>query len=410
MGDSFGLRSHAVGHRVPKEPACAKPSNATYEAPNGKPKGSDKRFSSRDKKKSETQKAPQLNSQSAVKGPLYAALDLGTNNCRLLVARPHGRSFKVVDGFSCIVRLGEALNCTGALSQRAMDKAIAALKMCKAKLDKYQPCREALIATEACRQASNADVFLRRVRDQVGIELDIIDRETEAKLAVIGCAKLIDRLSDGVILFDIGGGSSELAWLDFSGGIPRNAMRMAGAMRHWHSFPFGVMTIAEKFQQKQVSPALFEEMVAYAAQELNRFKGRAKLQAEVARKTYHFLGTSGTVTTLGGIHRGLKIYQRCKVDGLWLSAGDIDVAIQLLLNMSYDQRVAHPCVGRGRADLVIPGCAIFEAMRRIWPCPRLRVADRGLREGLLVRMMSEDGHLRHQPPRLKKRSLGKISK
>ena len=320
----------------------------------------------------------------------YAALDLGTNNCRLLVAVPQapGR-FRVVDAFSRIVRLGEGLGASGSLSEDAMDRTIEALKICRDKLRQRTKTRHRLIATEACRQAGNGQVFLDRVRAETGLELEIVDRETEARLAVSGCGSLVDNNADGVVLFDIGGGSSELALLDIT---KRHSRRLSDHITSWASLPLGVVTLSEKFGGgKHVTPEIFENMVVEVATMLDQFEGRHALAHTHKSGRFHLLGTSGTVTTLAGVHLNLRRYDRRRVDGAWLSNHEVDTMIARILNMSFEDRVNNPCIGADRADLVLAGCAILEAIRRLWPSPRLRVADRGLREGLLSEMMAEDG-------------------
>ena len=333
------------------------------------------------------------------RGPLYAALDLGTNNCRLLIARPHEQSFRVLDGFTRIVRLGEGLSATGRLSDAAMDRTIEALRLCRNKLREHEPTRMRLIATEACRAASNGAEFIARVERELGLVLEIVARQTEASLAVTGCADLIEESSAGALMFDIGGGSSELAWLDFRGGRPKRQGRMSSSIRSWQSLPVGVVSIAEKFDGVNVTPESFEEMVAFVASHLRQFRGREKLRQMIAEHPVHLIGTSGTVTTLAGLHLGLERYERQKVDGLWMSKDEIDATMSALLGMSFERRVAHPCIGKDRADLVLPGCAIFEAIRREWPTERVRVADRGLREGILISLIDADHGARPAPPR-----------
>jgi exopolyphosphatase/guanosine-5'-triphosphate,3'-diphosphate pyrophosphatase len=324
------------------------------------------------------------------RGPLYAALDLGTNNCRLLIARPYENGFRVLDGFTKIVRLGEGLSTTGRLSDAAMDRTVDALRQCRNKLREHEPARMRLIATEACRSASNGLEFLARVERELGLVLEVVDRQTEASLAVTGCADLIEEGTSGALMFDIGGGSSELAWLDFRGGRPKRQGRMASSIRSWQSLPVGVVSIAEKFGGFDVTRETFEAMVSYVALHLRQFRGREKLKQMIASHPVHLIGTSGTVTTLAGLHLGLERYERQKVDGLWMTTRHIDDTMAALLGMPYDRRVAHSCIGRDRADLVLPGCAIFEAIRREWPTDRVRVADRGLREGILISLIDAD--------------------
>jgi exopolyphosphatase/guanosine-5'-triphosphate,3'-diphosphate pyrophosphatase len=323
-------------------------------------------------------------------GPVYAALDLGTNNCRLLIARPYDSSFRVLDGFTRIVRLGEGLSTTGRLSDAAMERTIDALRHCRNKIRQYEPQRMRLIATEACRSAENGQEFLDRVERELGLKLEIVDRRTEAELAVTGCADLIEAESEGALMFDIGGGSSELAWLDFRGGRPKRQGRMAASIRSWQSLPVGVVSIAERFGGVDVTNEVFEEMVAFVAAQLRAFRGREKLRQMIANHPVHLIGTSGTVTTLAGLHLGLERYERQKVDGLWMTSREVSDTMTALLGMPFERRVAHPCIGKDRADLVLPGCAIFEAIRREWPTERVRVADRGLREGMLISLMDAD--------------------
>lgn len=323
-------------------------------------------------------------------GPLYAALDLGTNNCRLLVAEPWHHGFRVVDAFSRIVRLGEGLSRSGRLSEAAQDRAIEALRVCRSKLDARGIVRSRLVATEACRAAENGVEFLERVRREAGLGLEILTRETEARLAVTGCANLVDWTSDGVLLFDIGGGSSELVWMEFGEG------RRAGGdptrhIRAWTSLPVGVVTLSERHGGVAVGPQVFEDMVADVDALLGALADWKPLAARLASGHYHMLGTSGTVTTLAGVHLGLKRYDRRRVDGTWLSDDEVGAMIDRLLAMEFEDRVANPCIGGDRADLVLAGCAILEAIRRRWRCDRLRVADRGLREGMLTELMIGDG-------------------
>jgi len=244
--------------------------------------------------------------------------------------------------------------------------------------------RNRLIATEACRAAGNGLDFLARVRNEVGIELEIVDRETEARLAATGCTPLVDPQARGVILFDIGGGSSELVRLGPC--EPTQYGPPHPAIEGWASMPIGVVTLAERHGGVTVTRDSFERMVTEVAEHVGRF---AALHG--GTEGVHMLGTSGTVTTIAGVYLELPRYERRRVDGCWMSDAQVTGVIERLLAMTYEHRVANPCIGSERADLVLAGCAILEAIRRAFPCPRLRVADRGLREGMLVQMMREDG-------------------
>jgi exopolyphosphatase / guanosine-5'-triphosphate,3'-diphosphate pyrophosphatase len=317
-------------------------------------------------------------------GPTYAALDLGTNNCRLLVARATRDGFRVIDAFSRIIRLGEGITSSGVLSEPAILRAVDALRVCGAKMRNRGVTRSRLIATEACRSAGNGFDFLERIRSEVGIELEIVDRETEARLAATGCTPLVDPAAEGVILFDIGGGSSELVRL--SRCSPTEHGPPHPEIEAWISIPIGVVTLAERHGGVTVNRESFEAMIAEVAVHVDRFASE-----HGGTEGLHMLGTSGTVTTIAGVYLDLPRYERRRVDGCWLNNTQVTDVVERLLAMSYEDRVANPCIGAERADLVLAGCAILEAIRRAFPCDRLRVADRGLREGMLVQMMRQDG-------------------
>lgn len=315
---------------------------------------------------------------------VYAALDLGTNNCRLLIACPTHDGFRVVDSFSRIIRLGEGVSATGCISEAAIDRAIAALSICRDKINLRKARRLRLIATEACRAASNAEGFRSRVAAETGIELEVIDRETEASLAVLGCSPLVDPRGRGAILFDIGGGSTELVRIE------RDPTSPEPRIKAWMSIPLGVVTLAEQFGGRDVTPEIYAAMEQEVANHVAPFA-----EAHGGDLTdMHLLGTSGTVTTLAGIHLNLARYDRRRIDSIWMNDSDITATINKLLGMSYEARAGNSCISVERADLVLAGCAILDAIRRAFPLPRLRVADRGLREGMLVEMMREDGALR----------------
>jgi exopolyphosphatase/guanosine-5'-triphosphate,3'-diphosphate pyrophosphatase len=319
----------------------------------------------------------------AAAASVYAALDLGTNNCRLLIACPTGDGFRVVDSFSRIIRLGEGISATGCISDAAIERAVAALSICRDKIRSKKAKRLRLIATEACRAASNADGFRDRVEAETGIRLEVIDRETEAALAVIGCSPLLDPTGRGAILFDIGGGSTELVRIERD----PDQQDAAPRIKAWMSIPLGVVTLAEHFGGKDVTLQSYADMVEAVAQHVAPFA--AEHGSDLSNM--HLLGTSGTVTTLAGVHLNLARYDRRRIDGVWLSDADIDTVIARLLGMSYQERAGNNCISVERADLVLAGCAILDAIRSAFPLPRLRVADRGLREGMLVEMMREDG-------------------
>jgi len=313
----------------------------------------------------------------------YGAIDLGTNNCRLLIARPNSSGFTVIDAFSRIVRLGEGLSRTGELSQEAMDRAVGALSVCADKLRRRNVSLSRSVATEACRRATNGDAFAERVRSETGILLDIIPPAEEARLAVLGCHKLLEPGDGPALIFDIGGGSTELVLIDQEQGTPR--------MRAWWSAPWGVVSLTESEGKEAVEGPdrvlAYERMRERARRAFARF---ADMLPE-SREGIRLLGTSGTVTTLASVHLALPSYDRRAVDGLHVPIQAMQKISAMIAKMDYDERSALPCIGNERADLVVAGCAILEAIIEIWPAKNLGIADRGIREGILRALMARDG-------------------
>ena len=315
----------------------------------------------------------------------YGAVDLGTNNCRLLIARPVDGGFTVVDAFSRVVRLGEGLSQSGKLSDEAMDRSVGALAICGEKLRRRNVSLSRAVATEACRRAVNGRDFVERVRRETGIALDIIAPQEEARLAVLGCHKVLQPGDGPALIFDIGGGSTELVLIDHVDGVPK--------IRSWWSAPWGVVSLTESEGRAAIDGddrlAAYGRMRERARDSFSRF-------AETLPRTsadIRLLGTSGTVTTLASVHLALPSYDRRAVDGLHVPTEAMQKISSMIANMDYDERARLPCIGRDRADLVVAGCAILEAILEIWPAPSLGVADRGIREGILRSLMARDGYV-----------------
>jgi exopolyphosphatase / guanosine-5'-triphosphate,3'-diphosphate pyrophosphatase len=327
--------------------------------------------------------SPRMMRGQPVRGT-YGALDLGTNNCRLLIARPAGDGFVVVDAFSRIVRLGEGLAATGQLSEVAMDRAIAALSVCADKLRRRNVTLVRSVATEACRRASNGAGFVERVRRETGIQLEIISAEQEARLAVTGCQALLEPGTGPALVFDIGGGSTELVLLDAEdGGEPR--------IGDWFSAPWGVVSLSESEPHAGDDEASLRQAYARMRERVaDAFAPFDRVLARRGARGGRLLGTSGTVTTLASLHLDLPNYDRRAVDGLIVPAAAMRGVSQRLAGMDVTARAQLPCIGQERADLVVAGCAILESILDLWPSERLSVADRGIREGILRRLMAHE--------------------
>ena len=348
------------------------------------------------------------------KKSLYAALDLGTNSCRMLIARPTGPRFEIVDAFSKSVRLGLDLERTGELSQAGIARALQALHVCSKKLKRFEVRRSRLVATEACRRSKNGRKFLSKVKRDTGLTLELIKPEEEARLAVISCAPLLDSKVSQVLIVDIGGGSTELVWIDLvcvpqenrvaamlelqlghhKSADTKTFSKSTGQVRivDWISVPLGVATLLERYSDVEDDSARFALMSCDFEQQIENFLPYFSEDIMGMKEDLQIIGTSGTVTTLGAVHLGLRRYDRLKGDGLDLKAADIDAVIEKFLQLGPEGRKREPGIGRDRAELIMSGSAIMQTLLRIWPTKSMRVADRGLREGILYSLMSADNH------------------
>lgn len=332
----------------------------------------------------------------------YAAVDLGTNNCRLLVAEPHGARFRVVDSYSQIVRLGEGLNSSGELSEAAIGRTIDALQTIRQKMKSYNLKRQRCVATQACRQAKNGVEFIDRIQKETGLTFKIIPPKEEAQLSVMGAADLVDKEKRFALVVDIGGGSTELSWVDAR---QVREMGVKGVLHRvpmiaWASFPLGVVTLSEQFPEDG-SAGWYEGMVEHCKNVLCEYAPGQNLCSAFTRQEGHLIGTSGTVTSLCAVHMDLDKYKRSVVDGAWMTRTDAMAARGRLSVLNRAQRSEIPCIGDGRSDLVLAGCAILEAVWDLWPAEQMRVADRGLREGLLLSL------IHGKPPRKRRRKPAK---
>ena len=340
------------------------------------------------------------------RGPLYAALDLGTNSCRMLIAEPRGNQFKVVDSFSKSVQLGAGLEASGRLSRSSIGRTLQALRVCQQKLKRHQVQNMRLVATEACRRAVNGDAFMARVRRETGLHLDVITPLEEAQLAVVSCAPLVSADTDQLLVVDIGGGSTELVWIDLTdvphAGRKQAIMRLHGGFEggggdgprakvvDWISVPLGVATLRDQFHDVEDDAARFALMSWFFEENLSEF---SPYKREQKREGFQIVGTSGTVTTVAASHLNLRRYDRNRVDGLRMTSDEIDIVIRSYLALGPEGRRRDPRIGLDRHALIMSGVAILQALLRCWPTDRLSVADRGLREGMLYAQMSAHGVL-----------------
>jgi len=330
----------------------------------------------------------------------YAALDLGTNNCRLLIARPKDEGFKVIDSYSKVVRLGAGLQSTGRLSDQSMDMAVEAIGVCAKKMKTKNVKRWRCVATQACRAADNCDEFLTRVKKETGVGLEIISPRVEARLSVMGCVNLIDLSKDVALVVDIGGGSTELSWVDVrtlreNGGLLRAYRPPISA---WASLPVGVVTLSERVPEHDDKEKWYSDLKQIVRDTIVEKQADSRFTNLFKSGKGHIIGTSGTITSLAGIYQKLPYYQRDKVDGSFMDAQDAVAICRKMGSMSYEDRAKEACIGEDRAKLLVAGCAITDVLCEMWPSEQIRVADRGLREGILMGLMQRSQKLSEVGP------------
>ena len=310
---------------------------------------------------------------------LIAALDLGSNNCRLLIARPGKNGFKVVDGFSKIVRLGEGVSFSRELSSSSMERTMKALSVCAELIVKNDVKYGRYVATEACRASINGEKFLSRVEEEIGITLEIIPSLEEAELTLIGCRAFFDNTSPYALMFDVGGGSTEISWVRLGSNVNPKIIDSI-------SLPYGVVNLTETYGTPEISSNQYEILVRSIKKSIEPFDKKHSIKAMVKAGKVSMLGTAGTVTTIAAVQMGLKLYDRKLIDGSWLEFSSIRNVCGNLVNSNFEKRASYPCIGKNRAELVVAGCGILEAICETWPIGRLRVVDRGVREGILTKL------------------------
>ena len=341
-------------------------------------------------------KKPETNSSSLTESH-YAAIDLGTNSCRLVIASPTPTSFRVVETFSKVVRLGEGIIQDNELSQKAMKRTIQALKVCRGVIDEYAPIVSSrFVATAACRRAKNVAQFVEMAKNSAGIELEVISSKEEARLSVVGCLPLLNRNIKRVLVFDIGGGSTQIS-------LARVTDFGKTFIEGFVSLPYGVVTISEAFADHEMNTLEYSTVMERTQNILAEFEEKHHIYEAIANQEIQVIGTSGTVTVLGAVHLKLPRYNRSAVDGVAISAPDIEATINKIKTMGPEGRYKHPCIGQSKSDLTLAGCAIIEALTTFWPISEITIADRGIREGILLDLM----HSHKQQTQYKKKNFKK---
>lgn len=340
--------------------------------------------------------------KSTLKRGNYAAIDLGTNSCRLVIATPTPSSFHIVETFSRITRLGEGIINNNELSHAAIRRTINTLKVCSGVLEEYAPIvRARYVATAACRRAKNCKYFLELVKKETNLDIEIISSHEEARLAVVGCVPLLNRHIKRALVFDIGGGSTEVS-------LARMTASGKTLIEGYVSLPYGVVTVSEAFPNHEMTDLAYDTIIERTHKILNEFENKYHISQAIANQEIQVLGTSGTVTVLGAVFLNLSYYNRSVVDGLAMSRQDAMRTINKIRRIGDEGRKKHACIGASKADLTLAGCAIIEGLLSFWDISEITIADRGIREGILLDMMHKDRYANNKRRRRFKnyRNLG----
>ena len=341
-----------------------------------------RKWPEKDKKAVEKCEAGRLGQQAG--GDNYAAIDLGTNSCRLVIATPTPSSFRIVETFSKITRLGEGIINNNELSHTAIRRTINALRVCAGVLEEYEPIVKArYVATAACRRAKNCRYFMDLVKRETGLNIEIISPQEESRLAVVGCIPLLNRNIKRALVFDIGGGSTEVS-------LARMSNSGRAIIEAFVSLPYGVVTVSEAFPEHEMTDLAYNTIIERTHKLLAEFENKYHISEDIKSQRIQVLGTSGTVTVLGAIHLNLSRYNRSAVDGLALSAQDVDKTISKIKRMGDEGRKKHACIGTQKSDLTMAGCAIIEGLMSFWNVSEITIADRGIREGILLDLMHSE--------------------
>lgn len=347
-----------------------------------------RKWPNKDKKAVEKYEAGRLGQQTG--GDNYAAIDLGTNSCRLVIATPTPSSFRIVETFSKITRLGEGIINNNELSHTAIRRTVNALRVCAGVLEEYAPIVKArYVATAACRRAKNCRYFMDLVKKETGLNIEIISPQEESRLAVVGCVPLLNRNIKRALVFDIGGGSTEVS-------LARMSNSGRTIIEGFVSLPYGVVTVSEAFPEHEMTDLAYNTIIERTHKILAEFEEKYHISEDIKNQKIQVLGTSGTVTVLGAVHLNLTRYNRSAVDGLALSAQDVDKTISKIKRMGDEGRKKHACIGMQKADLTIAGCAIIEGLMSFWNVSEITIADRGIREGILLDLMHSEKHEKNQ--------------
>jgi exopolyphosphatase/guanosine-5'-triphosphate,3'-diphosphate pyrophosphatase len=325
------------------------------------------------------------------------------------VRMSYERRLKVIDSFAKIISLGEGIKQTGVLSEEAIERTIVALRACKKKLDSHRIYKMRAVATEACRQASNTKSLIERVNSEIGVDLEVISPQEEARLVLKGCSGVISDEKNYGILMDIGGGSTEVVWLKINKGMTRPTISVIDSI----SLPFGVVTISDTYTHSKNNQEIYTVLRKNILSTIDTFMKKNNIRTNFSKGDVQVITSSGTTTTLGSLTLGLSTYDRSSVDGKDFSSKKIVEVGEELLSRYLSSTPTTVKLGKeknfitnkffdhvldksseefkifayNRMGLLAAGVVIINSiLESIGDC-LVRIADRGVREGILYDLM-----------------------
>lgn len=304
----------------------------------------------------------------------FAAIDLGSRNCRTIVGcQSKAGAFEYIETYSKSVSLADGVAASKKLSRKSMDRTIEALAFCSKVLSRYAGLTYLAVATDAMRRAENASVFIKRVKRELGLIISIITPQEEAYYAALGCIEVLSLETEIFVVFDIGGGSSEIA-------LCRQKSDKDIELIDSLSIPYGVINLLESKDHLTFSgySNLVQKISDLSRDFLNQYATTLDFV-----NNFQCIGTSGTTTTVAALNMNLRFYDREKINDSILQFSEILKTVHYVQSLSEDERKLHPYISQSNEDLVLGGLTILEGIVRGLPASTITVTDRGVRDGVV---------------------------
>ena len=292
---------------------------------------------------------------------ITAAIVIGSYNCRIIIVN-NSPNIKILKTISVATNLIKNLSYSNEFTHKNIKKTVRCLTMFSRKMLEYNVTKYRCVATEACRQVINSDFFIGEVKKKTGLSVEIISVNEEAQLCFQSCKKYIERMNNEGILFDIGGGSTEISFFD-----------VKNEKFETSSIPLGVINLSEKINLHGKNKITFQ---------MKRYFQSLKSNLSNQIDPGFSIGSCSTVSTLSAIHLNLTTFDRKKIEGLLLDVDEIMKIINNLRNLKVNEMLKHPCI-RKKYPLLLNGMEILEKILENFPIKQILVSQSGLTGGMI---------------------------